>query len=121
MSATAASLDPRPSVSFARDFYDLLADFLPGDTTLNELRVLTAVAEVAVQERGTSVTEISANCGIAKTTVSRLISHWIEQGTIEERHHPSEGRRRILSFSDEAHRLNHDWAQRVEQLLEVRN
>ena len=32
------------AVTVAQGFYDLLARYLPGDTTLNELRVLTAVA-----------------------------------------------------------------------------
>ena len=112
--------DPGPSVSFARGFYDVLAEFLPGDTTLNELRALTAVAEAAVQQRETSVSEISATSGIAKTTVSRLIGHWIAEGTIRENPHPNDGRRRILSFSDEAHELNQIWAQRLESLLEAR-
>jgi DNA-binding MarR family transcriptional regulator len=67
------------AVMVAQGFYDLLARYLPGDTTLNELRVLTAVA-VTAREGGTSVTRIVEETGISASTVSRLISQWTEGG-----------------------------------------
>ena len=119
------------AVAFASAFYDLLAEYLPGDTTLNELRVLTAVAKASlpreeaeaeggaetVAERGTSVTQIAADTGVSRTTVSRMISQWSEAGQIVESPHPEDGRRRILGFTEEAHRLNAEWSAKAKAIL----
>lgn len=104
-------------VDFAKQFYEILAEFVPGDTTVNELRILTAVAVASATEEGTSVSEIAETYGISKGTVSRLITTWMAAGRISESPHPKDGRRRILSFSDEARRFSRHWAQRLATIL----
>lgn len=103
-------------VDVAREFYDLLASLLPGDTTLNELRVLT---EVASSKSGTSVCEIAKRTGVSTTTVSRLIGQWSNAGQIVERPHPDDGRRKILTLSVEAKKMNAEWALALRDVLRV--
>ena len=104
-------------VYFARDYYRVLAEFLPGDTTLNELRVLTAVAEAASKGEPTSVSEIADVNDISRATVSRLITQWMAAGQITEEPHPKDGRRRRLSFTGEARDLCERWARRTVEAL----
>jgi DNA-binding MarR family transcriptional regulator len=66
---------------------------------------------------GTSVTRIVEETGISASTVSRLISQWTEAGQIREAPHPEDGRRRTLGFSEEAHRLNWEWALALRKVL----
>jgi DNA-binding MarR family transcriptional regulator len=84
---------------------------------LNELRVLTAVATACSRGEGTSVSQIADECAISRATVSRLITHWSAQGQIVESQHPDDGRRRILGFSDEAFRLNEQWAKELGEVF----
>ena len=104
-------------VVFAKDYYDILAEFVPGDTTVNELRILTALAMASCSGTGTSVSEIAEKTGISRATVSRLVTQWMEAGRITESPHPKDGRRRILDFSEEAKRYSGFWSKRLISLL----
>ena len=104
-------------VIFAKDYYDILADFVPGDTTVNELRILTELAVASSSGTGTSVSEIADRTEISRATVSRLVTQWMAAGRITESPHPKDGRRRILDFSGEAKQFSGYWSQRVIPLL----
>jgi DNA-binding MarR family transcriptional regulator len=69
------------TVTFARGFYSVLAEYVSGDTTVNELRVLTELARTSQKnDEGTSVSDISDATGIPRATVSRLITKWMAMG-----------------------------------------
>ena len=115
------SIDPEEVeevTDFMKSIYELLAAYLPGDTTLNELRVLTAVALASKRDgKGTSVSEIADETGISRATVSRLIAQWTEADQIREDPHPSDGRRRILGFTEKAHSLNREWSTKMWKVM----
>jgi DNA-binding MarR family transcriptional regulator len=106
------------SVEFARDFYQLLSRFVPGDTTVNELRVLTELALTSPEtEEGTSVSKICGATGLAPATVSRLITKWIALDRIVESRHPEDGRRRVLRLNEESATFRKEWSATLERLL----
>ena len=101
------------AVTVAHCLYSTTADFLPDTTTFGEIRVLTFIALAAM--RGTAVTtkEISEGTGIPPYRISRVVSRYLEMGTLEERPHPSDGRSKQICFNDEAHALNSQWADKL--------
>ena len=108
-------------VQFAKEFYDILAEFVPGDTTVNQLRILTALAVAGSTGEATSVSEIADIYGISQATVSRLITEYVDAGRISESPHPKDGRRRVLRINDEAQRYSRMWAERVATILPSRD
>lgn len=104
-------------VLFAKEFYEILAEFVPGDTTVNQLRILTSLAVADATGEGTSVSEIADEYGISRATVSRLITEWMTAGRITETPYPGDGRRRVLGLNEEAQRYSRMWAERLSTIL----
>ena len=73
--------------------YDNLAEFCPGDITLNELRLITYIAIGEYKGNPVGVGEIAAWAKIPRSTVSRMVQKWIEEEFITSRPHPTDARR----------------------------
>lgn len=98
------------AVSVAHSLYTATAKFLPDTTTFGEIRVLTFIAHAAVNGTAVTTKEISDGTGIPPYGISRVVSRYLEIGTLEERPHPSDGRSKQICFNEEAHDLNSQWA-----------
>ena len=107
------------TVTFARGFYSILAEYVPGDTTVNELRILTELARTSQKtEQVTSVSDISEATGIPRATVSRLITKWLAMGRVVESPHPEDGRRHILHLTDDSITFRLQWAAALQRLVD---
>lgn len=106
------------AVSVAHSLYSATAQFLPDTTTFGEIRVLTFIALAAV--RGTAVTtkEISEGTGIPAYGISRVVSRYLEIGTLEEKPHAMDGRSKQICFNADAHALNAEWSKAVKAAFE---
>ncbi len=107
------------AVTVAHSLYSATARYLPDTATLGEIRILTFIALASM--KGTTVTtkEISEGTGIPPYSISRVVSRYLEIGTLEEKPHPSDGRSKQICFNDEAHDLNSKWAKQVRETFEA--
>jgi len=82
---------------FAREFLDLIAEYVPGSYTLNQIRILQYIY-LCSDYRGRPAThgEICRALRLSAPTVSRAIALFLETGMIQEQPDPSDGRRRLL-------------------------
>ncbi len=85
---------------FTMEYFRLLAEYLPGSTTLNHIRVLQFIGLSSVDGGiGTTHTEICENLALKPTTVTRAIGQFIEAGVIRKRTGFDDSRQRFLMMS----------------------
>ncbi len=85
-------------VEFARNGLKILAEKYGGDCTLNEARVMIQIIRCHLEERTCSVTALHKATGIPIPTVSRAVANLQNDGWLSEQRHPTDGRRRVISF-----------------------
>ena len=86
---------------FLREYLELISQYIPGDMTLNQIRVLQYVAMRSDSDEGSACnTEISDALGMSAATVTRAISFGIKAGIVSEEEDPEDGRRRFVMMSD---------------------
>ena len=107
------------AVNVAHSLYSVTAEFLPDTTTFGEIRILTFIALASMKGTAVTTKEISEGTGIPAYGISRVVSRYLEVGTLEERPHPSDGRSKQICFNDEAHALNSQWASKLRQTFEA--
>ena len=85
-------------VEFARFGLKILAEKYGGDCTLNEARVMIQIIRCHLEGRTCSVTALHKATGIPIPTVSRAVANLQNDGWLSEQRHPTDGRRRVISF-----------------------
>ena len=83
----------------SRGYFELLLDMHAGTITLNELRILAAVAESHINDESKGVTMIAAELSLPRSTVSRVVIRAVAEGRMVELPHPYDQRRRIIRLS----------------------
>ena len=85
---------------FVKEYLSLLADTVPGSTTLNQIRILHYVAFKSGENAGyTSHTEICHVLDISPATVSRAVATYIDAGVLVETPDPVDARKRCVSVN----------------------
>ena len=86
---------------FLREHLELISQYLPGETTLNQIRVLQYIALRSASDEGSAGnTEICKALGMSGATVTRAICYGIKAGIISEDEDPRDGRRRFVMMND---------------------
>ena len=87
---------------FVLDYLALIAQHVPGDITLNQLRILHYIDMRTAQQHGhTSHTEICAALNMSAATVSRAIASFIDAGIVREEADDWDARRRQVRLSEQ--------------------
>ena len=99
-------------------FFDLLGDFLPGEVTFNQVRILQYV-HLSSGARGGSChhRQIASELGIAPATVSRALVQWHKLGVIQDVQDPHDGRRRYVMISSDRNRTGLD--EKIRRLTDI--
>lgn len=85
---------------FVTEYLGLIAQHIPGDTTLNQIRILHYIDMRTAQQKGhTGHTEICAALDMPAATVTRAIASFIEAGIVREETDERDGRRRLVRVS----------------------
>jgi DNA-binding MarR family transcriptional regulator len=105
------------AVTAANTIYSITALHLPDTTTLGELRILTVIALAGVS--GTSVTtkEVSDKTGLPPYQISRIVARYLENGILEEKPHPSDGRSNQICFDKESQEMNVRWSRELHKAM----
>ena len=83
--------------AFVTEYLGLIAQYIPGDTTLNQIRILHYIDMQTAQADGhTSHTDICVALRMSPATVSRAVTSFIEAGIIREDADELDGRRRLV-------------------------
>ncbi len=85
-------------IEFARNGLKILAEKYGGDCTLNEARVMIQIIRCHLEGRTCSVTALHKATGIPIPTVSRAVANLQNDGWLSEQPHPTDGRKRVISF-----------------------
>jgi DNA-binding IclR family transcriptional regulator len=93
-------------------FYAHVVSIVPGSTSINELRLLTAIGLATLKDQHVGVTELAIQLGIPLSTASRLVAKLCEAGRVVAIKHPRDDRRRSLRFSSRYMDGLGEWAQR---------
>lgn len=93
-------------------FYAHLLTLVPGTTSINELRVFTAIGLATFRDEHVGITELSNQLGIPLSTMSRLVTKLSDEGNVIAIKHPRDDRRRTLRFSPRHLESVSDWTQR---------
>jgi hypothetical protein len=92
-------------------FYAHVVSIVPGSTSVNELRLLTAIGLATLKDQHVGVTELALQLGIPLSTASRLVAKLCEGGRVVSIKHPRDDRRRSLRFSSRHLDGLGEWAQ----------
>jgi DNA-binding MarR family transcriptional regulator len=92
------------------EFYAHVCSILPGSTSVNELRVLTAIGLATLNGQHIGITEISTALDIPLSTASRIVSKFSESGAVIAVKHPQDDRRRSLRISSQHLECLTQWA-----------
>lgn len=85
---------------FVNAYLGLVAEYLPGETTLNQIRILQYIGwQSALIEGQTFHSDICQALGMSASTVTRAIGSFIEVGILTEKVDPNDGRRRCVMMS----------------------
>ena len=75
---------------FVQEYLGLIAQYIPGETTLNQMRILQHIALRSAGDKGPACnTEICNVLGMSAATVTRAIASFIEAGIISEEEDPN--------------------------------
>ena len=87
---------------FVKEYFKLLADYVPGEITLNQLRVIQYISLRCLEDgSGTTHTEICQALEMNKTTVTRTVARFVATGIISQKSSSADGRQQILTMSPE--------------------
>lgn len=87
---------------FSMEYFRLLAEVLPGATTLNQIRVAQFIGLcTARQETPPCHKEIAAALELPPATVSRAVSVFLDAGIISAIDDPNDGRKRYLLMNSD--------------------
>ena len=92
------------------DFYAHLCSIVPGTTSVNELRVLTAIGLATHNSEHIGITEIATELNIPLSTASRIVTKFSESGAVISIKHPRDDRRRSLRISSAHMECLEQWA-----------
>lgn len=85
---------------FVTEYLALIAQHVPGDTTLNQIRILHYIDMRTARQKGhTSHSEICAALDMPAATVTRAVASFIEAGIVREEVDDWDGRRRMVMVS----------------------
>jgi len=83
--------------AFVGEILHLLSLHFKGQTTINDLRIGNYIGLMSLYEtEPTSNKDISDALSIPRSTVSRIVTDFIEQKWVVEKPHPEDGRRKQL-------------------------
>ncbi len=85
-------------VEFARHGLKILAEKYGGVCTLNEARVMIQIIRCYLEGQHCSVTALHKVTGIPIPTVSRAVANLQSDGWLSEQKHPTDGRKRLITF-----------------------
>ena len=86
---------------FMQAYLGLVAQYFPGETTLNQIRILQHISMLSKSNAGHgSNSEICNVLGLSAATVSRAVSSFIGAGILSEEEDPRDGRKRLIKISD---------------------
>lgn len=105
------------AVTVAHLIHEVTAKHMPDTTTLGEMRVLSIVALAAVTGSAVTTKQISLRTNMPPYKISRIVARYLENGALEERPHPSDGRSKQIGFSRQAHAMNREWSQNLHQSM----
>ena len=92
-------MDKRGNITqheFGFEYFRLLADVLPGETTLNQIRVAQYIGLRSAMGSPPCNKEIAAALHLPTTTVSRALVMFLEAKILRDIEDPDDGRRRFL-------------------------
>ena len=111
-------------IQFASLLFNRMSEKYGGATTLNELKMLNYGFVCHANREDLSVTQAAKDLGIAKSTVSRILTDMRAKGFVTEEAHPTDRRRRLfhladtyLNRGDTDIRMLLDWCGRPENAL----
>lgn len=82
---------------FTMEYFKILSDYLPGKTTLNQIRVIQFIGLGCLDDGpGTTHSEICESLELNPTTVTRATGRFIQAGLIRHEIAPEDGRQRFL-------------------------
>jgi DNA-binding MarR family transcriptional regulator len=103
--------------------YAHLLSIVPGSTSVNELRVLTAIGLASLKDEHVGITEFATSLRIPLSTASRLVAKLCARGCVISVKHPRDDRRRNLRISlrhmDSLAQWTHGWLSIREKLADV--
>lgn len=82
--------------------FEALDTIMPGATTLNEMRVVHYLYHAVRQQKRCSVTALSRDLRLNKTTVSHIITRLIDRGAVVEQIYEEDRRCRVLRLAGAA-------------------
>ncbi len=86
---------------FLQRYLGLMAQYIPGDTTLNQIRILQHIAFCSATGKSPPCnTEICKALEMPAPTVTRAISSFIGAGIISEEKDPQDGRKRFITINN---------------------
>jgi DNA-binding MarR family transcriptional regulator len=87
---------------FMMEYFKLLADYVPSDITLNQLRIIQYIGLRCLEDGpGTINTEICQALEMNKTTVTRTVARFVATGVISQKSSSADGRQQVLTMSPE--------------------
>jgi DNA-binding MarR family transcriptional regulator len=85
---------------YVKAYLELIAGHFPGETTLNQLRILQYIGMRCSQGKGhTSHKEICEALGLTPSMVTRAVAAFMDAGVLREETDPADGRRRFVSLN----------------------
>jgi DNA-binding MarR family transcriptional regulator len=85
---------------FVQEYLGLVSQYFPGDTTLNQIRILQHIGLRSANDGGHACnTEICEALEMSAATVTRAVTSFIEAGIISEEADPQDGRRRYVMMN----------------------
>jgi len=81
------------------EFLNMLSDHMGGETTVNELRVMSCIRGFYFDDVAVSHTLIRKHTKISGSTITRSITNLLRKGWIEEMADPKDRRRRTIVIS----------------------
>lgn len=78
----------------------MIAETLDGQVSLNSLRVRGEIAIALLAGEDVTATDIARRAGLNPATVHRIITGLIDEGAVNERPDPNDGRKRLLGYTD---------------------
>jgi DNA-binding MarR family transcriptional regulator len=90
--------------------YAQLASIVPGSTSVNELRVLTAVGLATIEDEHIGITELAKELKLPLSSTSRLVARLRDAGVVTSVKHPLDDRRRTLKLSSQHMASLSQWA-----------
>jgi len=86
--------------TFIQEYFKIVADFLPGNITLNQIRILQYIALRSLDDApGPTHTEICQFLEMQISTVSRALTGFLADRIIRQELSPVDGRQRFVTLN----------------------